>query len=99
VLSAQDLELKIKPYVMKDGTVVINAWCDSDYAGDKDSRKSVTGFLVFINGALVSWKSRLQKTVGLSSAECEYYAMTEVAQELLYIKQVLEFLKVECSFQ
>jgi len=66
VLSAQDLELKIKPYVMKDGTVVINAWCDSDYAGDKDSRKSVTGFLVFINDALVSWKSRLHLKTGLA---------------------------------
>jgi hypothetical protein len=93
VLLTGDRRLKFKT----DTTDIIQiaAICDSDYAGDPESRKSVTGFIVFVNDCPVAWRSRQQKTVGLSSCESEYYAMTEAAQELLYVKQVLEFLHVK----
>ena len=54
-----------------DGTWQIVAFCDSDFAGDKDNRISVTGFCIYIGKCLISWKSRGQKSVTLSSTEAE----------------------------
>ena len=51
------------------------AYCDSDYDGDKNGRKIVTGFVIYILWYLVSWKSRSQKLVTLSSTEAEYYSI------------------------
>jgi len=71
------------------------AFCDSDYAGDKDGRKSVSGFVIYIQGCLISWKSRKQKSVTLSSSEAEYVAISEVCAELIFLKQVLVFLGIK----
>ena len=73
------------------------AFCDSDYAGDKDGRKSVSGFAIYIQGCLISWKSRKQKSVTLSSSEAEYVAISEVCAELIFLKQVLEFLNIKLT--
>ena len=73
----------------------IKAYGDSDFAGDKDKRLSVTGFCIYIYGCLVSWKSHGQKTVALSSTEAEYIAISELCAEILLIKSILEFLKIE----
>ena len=43
--------------------------CDSDYAGDKDNRLSLTGYCIYVNGCLVSWKCRAQRSQILSSTE------------------------------
>ena len=77
---------------------IIEAWSDSDYATDPDSRKSVTAWEIYVNGVLVSKKSRLQKTVTLSSCEAEYIAMAEATSELLYIKQILESMGVTIQY-
>ncbi|OAE31115.1 hypothetical protein AXG93_150s1040 [Marchantia polymorpha subsp. ruderalis] len=44
-------------------------FCDADFAGDLDSRRSITGYVFLVNGGAVSWSSRLQKTVGLFTME------------------------------
>ena len=46
-------------------------------AGDVDTRNSTTGYLYTFAGAAVSWVSRLQKIVALSTTEAEYIAATE----------------------
>jgi len=74
---------------------IVEAYVDSDYAGDKDTRRSITGYVVYVFGALVAWKSKQQGGVTLSSSEAEYYAISEIATELLFIKQVLQFLEVD----
>jgi hypothetical protein len=71
------------------------AYCDSDYAGDKDGRKSVTGFVIYILGCLISWKSRSQKSVTLSSTEAEYVSISELCAEIMFLKQILEFLGIK----
>jgi len=73
----------------------MKAFCDSDYAGDKDTRISVTGFVIYVMGALIAWRSRGQKSVTLSSSEAEYVALSEVCTEIMFMKQILDFLKVE----
>ena len=70
----------------------LKAFCDSDFVGDKEKRISVTGFCIFYNDCLISWKSRGQKSVSLSSTEAEYVAMSEVSMEVVFIKNVLAFL-------
>ena len=66
--------------------------CDSDYAGDKDNRLSVTGYCIYINGCLISWKSWAQKCQTLSSTKAVYVALSEICCEILFIKIILEFL-------
>ena len=66
--------------------------CDSDYTGDKDNRLSVTGYCIYINGCLISWKSLAQKCQTLSSTEAKYVALSEICCEILFVKMILEFL-------
>jgi hypothetical protein len=54
-----------------------------------DDRKSVSGFLVCINGNPVSWSSRSQKTVALSSCEAEFLAISEALREALWLRHFL----------
>ena len=50
--------------------------CNSDYAGDKDNCLTVTGYCIYINGCLISWKSQTQKCQIFSSTEAEYVALS-----------------------
>lgn len=93
VVDTKDWMLK---YELKDESKNANKWvlkafCDSDFAGDKDNRLSVAGYGVYIYGCLVVWKSRALRTHALSSTEAEYLALSEVCCEILFIKQLLEF--------
>lgn len=64
--------------------------CDADWAGDKSTRRSTTGYIFTLAGGALSWKSRLQPTVALSSTEAEYRAVTEAGQELLWLRRIME---------
>jgi hypothetical protein len=58
-------------------------YCDADYAGDLDSRRSTTAHVWLMHGGAVSWRSVLQPTVALSTAETEYMAAAGAAREAL----------------
>lgn len=62
---------------------------DSDWAGDSNDRKSTSGYLFFIGSAPVSWRSKKQSCVALSSAEAEYVALACAAQEAMWLRQLL----------
>ncbi|XP_071901088.1 secreted RxLR effector protein 161-like [Coffea arabica] len=72
----------------------IVGYCDSDYAGDLDKRRSTTGYLFTFVKALVSWKSTLQLTVALSTTEAEYMAITEAVKESIWLQGLFEDLEV-----
>lgn len=76
----------------------MRAYCDSDFAGDMDDRKSITGFIIYICGCPVAWRSKGQKNVTLSSTEAEYVAISEVAQEILFISGILEFMNIKMEY-
>ena len=52
-------------------------WVDADYAGCQDTRRSHTGYVRMLNGAAISWRSKLQATVSLSSAKSEFIAASQ----------------------
>src|SRR5437773_1712375 len=62
-----------------------SAYSDSDWANDKDTRRSISRFVFNLNGAAVSWKSRRQSAVALSSMEAEYIAYAEAAKEAIWL--------------
>jgi hypothetical protein len=70
-------------------------YCDADYAGDLDSRKSTTAYVWLMHGGAVSWRSFLQPTVALSTAVAEYMAAAAAAREALWMRKVLGDLGVE----
>ena len=73
------------------------AFCDSDFAGDKETSISVTGYCIYLMGCLIAWKSRAQKHVTLSSSEVEFVAVSDVCTEILFIKMILESLGIKAK--
>lgn len=78
------------------GSPVPMAWQDASFA-DGPGRKSRTGFVVVLCGAAVSWGSRLQPTVALSTVEAEYMALAAAAQEVMFVLQVLRSMNITVS--
>ncbi|GMH14052.1 hypothetical protein Nepgr_015893 [Nepenthes gracilis] len=70
-------------------------YSDADMAGDIDSRKSTKGYLVTFAGGAVSWQSKLQKCVALSTTEAEYIAITEACKEMLWMKKFVQELGLQ----
>lgn len=69
----------------KEDSNCLQAFSDSDWAGDRVDRKSVSGVSIFHRGNLVSWSSKKQATVALSTAESEYVAAALTVSETVFI--------------
>ena len=73
----------------------LKAYCDADWAGCPDTRKSLTGYYVFLGDALVSLRSKKQSIVFRSSAEVEYTAMATTTCDLTWILHLVQDLHVK----
>ena len=73
-----------------DSKPILEGYVDADWAGDLDGRKSTSGYLFTFVGGAVSWQSRLQKCVALSTTEAEYIAANEAGKEMLWLKRFLQ---------
>ena len=82
-------ELGIVYGVDASSGVVLQGYADADWAGDRDTRRSTTGYVFMVAGGTVSWSSKLQPTVALSSAEAEYMAACSAVQEAVHIRRLL----------
>ena len=94
VLDTEGYGLKFKPNALQDKWI-LSALCDSDFAGDTETRVSVGGYVVYLMGVPIAWRSKGMKSVCLSSTEAEYVAVSEVVKEISFILQVLESMEVE----
>ncbi len=61
-------------------------YVDSDWAGCPDSRRSTSGFVFMLNGAAISWCSKRQPTIALSTAEAEFISASAMVQEVIYLR-------------
>ena len=72
------------------GEPMLDGYIDSDMTSDVDYKKSILGFLMTFARGAVSWQSKLQKCVALSTTEVECIAITEGYKEDLWMKKFLE---------
>jgi hypothetical protein len=78
----------LKLVYRRDAVGGLDGFADSDW-GNSASRRSTTGLLARYNRRPVLWRSKMQKTVSLSSAEAEYYSASEMAVEIIYLRNLL----------
>lgn len=71
----------------KDSEGEMVGYCDADWAGDQDERRSTTGYAFQLQGGAVSWATRKQPTIALSSTEAEFMSMVAAIQEALWLKR------------
>jgi hypothetical protein len=67
---------------------ILTAYVDADFANYKD-RKSLTGYTFKLSGQTISWKTKKQPTVSLSTVEAEYIALATASSELIWIRNFL----------
>ncbi|KAJ8381146.1 hypothetical protein SKAU_G00019240 [Synaphobranchus kaupii] len=77
------------------GTLI--GFSDADWAGDQDDRRSTTGNIFLLSGGAVSWLSKKQATVALSTAEAEYVALSQAAQEGTWLRRLLNDLGMDAT--
>jgi hypothetical protein len=73
-------------YGLDQGTLSLSGYSDADWGAHLDTRRSTTGYVFYLAGGPISWKSKLQPTVALSSTEAEYMALTAAAQEAMCLR-------------
>ena len=72
-----------------DSKTQLIGFADADWAGDLDTRCSTSGYVFQVGNATVSWSSKRQKTVARSSTEAEYVALSNSAQEAIWLRRLL----------
>jgi len=80
-------------YYRKDGNGELRVYTDSDYAGDVEDRKSTSGYVFLLNFGAVSWCSKKQPIVTLSTTEAEFVAAAMCTCQAIWIKRILKELR------
>ena len=73
----------------QEGSNECIGYSDADWAGDVSDRRSTSGYIFMLGGGAISWSSRKQKCVALSTAEAEYVALAGAAQECIWLRQLI----------
>nr|XP_016458496.1 PREDICTED: uncharacterized mitochondrial protein AtMg00810-like [Nicotiana tabacum] len=84
-------------FLSNNGDYRLRDFCDSDWAACPETRKSVSSYIVLLGDNPISWKSKKQSTVSLSSAEAKYRSARKVVAELVWLSKLLGELTVPLS--
>jgi hypothetical protein len=76
------------------GPLILQAFCDSDWAGDPDDRRSTTGFGILLGSSIISWIAKKQPVVARSSTEAEYRAMAVATTDLFWLRMLFKDLGI-----
>jgi hypothetical protein len=80
-------------FYLKGNTRTIDKFSDSSYASDLDERKSFSGYVFRLGQSAISWRSRKQKSVAVSTTEAEYMALSLAARQLVWIRNAFHELQ------
>lgn len=83
--STHNLRLNLSPNPKQ----TLIAFSDADWAEDRETRKSIGGIICMLHGGTISWSSRKQNLVSISSTESEYYALSETVREIKWLTNLL----------
>ena len=83
--------------LMASTSLEMMAYSDADWADCPDTRRSTSGYCVYLGPSLVSWSSKRQPTVSRSSAEAEYRAVANAVAECTWLRQLLQELHHDVS--
>jgi len=96
MLDTTDYGLKIQPEPEQERKPWhLTVFLDSNYAGNAETRISMTGFCVFLMGVPISWKSQAQRSVTLLSSEAEFVALSKATKEIKFIVQIMLSIGIE----
>ena len=79
-------------FYKKGGSEELIGYTDSDYAGDQDDRKSTSGYVFLMSSGAISWSSKKQPVVTLSTIEAEFIAATSSACQFMWLRRILKSL-------
>src|SRR4030066_1487195 len=82
-------------HLTHDTNLKLTGYCDADWAGSADDWKNTSGGCFFLGGNIISWFSKKQNCVSLSTAEAEYIAVGSSCSQLVWMKQMLKEYNVE----
>ena len=83
----------------KTSTPCFSCYTDADWAGDRNDRKSTTGFVAFLNANPISWGSKKQSVVALSTMEAEFISASRGLQELLWLRKLSKTITNDSSLE
>ena len=98
VVDTKNYGLKIEPQVKGEDMWNMTLYSDADWAGDKASRISISGFILYLCGSPILWRSRAQRSVTLSSGESEYVALSEAAKEVKFVSMLLTSMGIKVKY-
>jgi hypothetical protein len=73
-----------------NGKLQVSGYADADYAGCIDSRRSTSGCAILLGDNCISWRSKRQPSVALSTCEAEYMALCESVKEVIWLRMLLD---------
>ncbi|GKD85187.1 retrovirus-related pol polyprotein from transposon TNT 1-94, partial [Tanacetum coccineum] len=90
--------IKLSPgqglFLQRHNPAILHAYCDSDWANFPNSRRSITGFGIFLGNTLISWHSKKQLVVSRSSTKAEYRALADCSCEITWLISLLKDLSI-----